>query len=203
MKKCPQCQRGYSDETLNFCLEDGAILSMEFDPEATLVDPEVTLVQEAIARPLDYSPRISGTQSKKAPPQVVFYLKCRSSQDNEGWFDSPPHRVSSPYPYSFILREPAHFSLIAKMSIWTFSEGLTNIIDVFIDDAKVATVAEKRNMNFLLQATVGELRAGSHEISLRAHYVDDKHINTPTPAGPMSAAHHLALRWLKVIARRA
>jgi TolB-like protein/Flp pilus assembly protein TadD len=26
MKRCPQCQRSYSDETLNFCLEDGEIL---------------------------------------------------------------------------------------------------------------------------------------------------------------------------------
>ena len=27
MKKCPECSRTYSDETLSFCLEDGALLS--------------------------------------------------------------------------------------------------------------------------------------------------------------------------------
>jgi cell division septation protein DedD len=27
MKKCPQCNRNYSDETLNFCLEDGTVLT--------------------------------------------------------------------------------------------------------------------------------------------------------------------------------
>jgi hypothetical protein len=26
MKQCPQCRRTYSDETLNFCLDDGSIL---------------------------------------------------------------------------------------------------------------------------------------------------------------------------------
>jgi hypothetical protein len=26
MKRCPQCKRGYTDETLNFCLDDGAAL---------------------------------------------------------------------------------------------------------------------------------------------------------------------------------
>ena len=26
MKRCPQCDRVYSDETLNFCLEDGSSL---------------------------------------------------------------------------------------------------------------------------------------------------------------------------------
>src|SRR3982751_1530181 len=26
MKRCPQCRRDYTDETLNFCLDDGAAL---------------------------------------------------------------------------------------------------------------------------------------------------------------------------------
>jgi hypothetical protein len=30
MKKCPQCKRTYSDETLSFCLDDGALLSAPF-----------------------------------------------------------------------------------------------------------------------------------------------------------------------------
>ena len=36
MKRCPQCNRTYSDETFSFCLEDGAVLSAPFDPDATL-----------------------------------------------------------------------------------------------------------------------------------------------------------------------
>src|SRR5688572_20207197 len=39
MKKCPQCRRTYADETLAFCLADGALLSAPYDPNATLVLP--------------------------------------------------------------------------------------------------------------------------------------------------------------------
>jgi hypothetical protein len=35
MKKCPQCSRTYSDDTLSFCLEDGALLSATYDPQET------------------------------------------------------------------------------------------------------------------------------------------------------------------------
>lgn len=31
MKKCPACNRTYSDETLSFCLEDGSLLSAPYD----------------------------------------------------------------------------------------------------------------------------------------------------------------------------
>lgn len=35
MKSCPQCRRTYSDETLSFCLEDGALLSAPYNPQET------------------------------------------------------------------------------------------------------------------------------------------------------------------------
>ncbi len=31
MKKCPLCNRTYSDETLSFCLEDGSLLSASYN----------------------------------------------------------------------------------------------------------------------------------------------------------------------------
>jgi len=39
MKTCPTCNRTYGDETLIFCLEDGARLSGPYDPRATLPGP--------------------------------------------------------------------------------------------------------------------------------------------------------------------
>lgn len=39
MKNCPTCKRTYSDETLTFCLVDGAVLSAPYDPHATLIIP--------------------------------------------------------------------------------------------------------------------------------------------------------------------
>ena len=34
MKRCPHCERTYADETITFCLVDGALLSAPYDPEA-------------------------------------------------------------------------------------------------------------------------------------------------------------------------
>lgn len=36
MKRCPTCNRTYADNALSFCLEDGALLSPEFDEEETV-----------------------------------------------------------------------------------------------------------------------------------------------------------------------
>jgi peptidoglycan/LPS O-acetylase OafA/YrhL len=35
MKKCPECNRTYSDDTLSFCLEDGTLLSASYNPQET------------------------------------------------------------------------------------------------------------------------------------------------------------------------
>jgi hypothetical protein len=37
MKKCPICYRTYSDETFNFCLEDGSLLNTPNEPEVETV----------------------------------------------------------------------------------------------------------------------------------------------------------------------
>lgn len=39
MKQCPKCKRNYNDETLNFCLDDGATLHTVYDSEATITIP--------------------------------------------------------------------------------------------------------------------------------------------------------------------
>lgn len=37
LKRCPTCNRTFSDEAISFCLVDGSILSAPYDPQATLV----------------------------------------------------------------------------------------------------------------------------------------------------------------------
>lgn len=37
MKRCPTCNRSYADDTLAFCLQDGAPLRVDYDPEATVI----------------------------------------------------------------------------------------------------------------------------------------------------------------------
>ena len=51
MKKCPTCNRSYSDDTQSFCLEDGTPLIASYDPDATLViDPTRALDSSAPRR---------------------------------------------------------------------------------------------------------------------------------------------------------
>ncbi|MGA9996083.1 MAG: DUF1566 domain-containing protein [Pyrinomonadaceae bacterium] len=60
MKQCPQCNRTYADETLNFCLDDGVLLSTLYDPEATLVMPS----------PHSVPPTIEALPHKQSDPQI-------------------------------------------------------------------------------------------------------------------------------------
>ena len=46
MKRCPECRRDYTDETLNFCLDDGAAL---LDGPASADDPVTALMPEGIS----------------------------------------------------------------------------------------------------------------------------------------------------------
>lgn len=39
MKQCPRCNRTYADDTLSYCLEDGAALIKGYDPDATQISP--------------------------------------------------------------------------------------------------------------------------------------------------------------------
>jgi hypothetical protein len=43
MKDCPSCNRTYADDSLTFCLVDGAILSAPYDLEATQRMPNILI----------------------------------------------------------------------------------------------------------------------------------------------------------------
>ncbi|MFN0279589.1 MAG: hypothetical protein ACKVRN_13490 [Pyrinomonadaceae bacterium] len=55
MKICPKCQKTYADDNLNFCLEDGSVLSAASAP----LMPETVVMNE---------PRITQPQSQAPPP---------------------------------------------------------------------------------------------------------------------------------------
>ena len=62
MKRCPQCQRIYSDETLNYCLEDGASLfgDVNSDDPATAILTPPPPATEAATRTLETSKKDTG-----------------------------------------------------------------------------------------------------------------------------------------------
>ena len=68
MKQCPRCSRTYTDEGLNFCLEDGEMLTAYFQPQQeTRVGepppPTVMFDQVRVTNPTDWP-----QQPASAPP---------------------------------------------------------------------------------------------------------------------------------------
>jgi hypothetical protein len=73
MKQCRTCKRTYDDETHQFCLEDGSLLSTVFDAKATLVldgSPELEITLDLDA-PKSKRKRVSVVKNKptKKTPQ--------------------------------------------------------------------------------------------------------------------------------------
>lgn len=69
MKSCPTCNRTYPDDTLAFCLVDGAVLSAPYDPEQTRRIPPTRATSPAATEVLPSS--ASGESS--TPPQSTIH----------------------------------------------------------------------------------------------------------------------------------
>lgn len=76
MKRCPQCGRDYTDDTLSFCLDDGAGLlngPASIDEPVTAILPDGMSTAESPTRMLDpaeaEATRLYGDQTGKAPPR--------------------------------------------------------------------------------------------------------------------------------------
>jgi len=69
MKRCPKCQRSYEDDTLRFCLEDGAVLSVEgtsrSEPPPTEIFYERTAPTLKVSGPTTPSFPQSGNQAAR------------------------------------------------------------------------------------------------------------------------------------------
>jgi hypothetical protein len=85
MKRCPSCQRTYTDETLRFCLEDGSILISGAASSSSASSPSDPLA----ATLLDSPPR--NTASDRAARTEV--LHSPSTSDNQA---SPTHLWGAP-----------------------------------------------------------------------------------------------------------
>lgn len=78
MKICPTCRKTYQDDNLNFCLEDGSVLTVATnDPPATVMMGQ--------PRPTDPNPGF-------APPPTQPVIQ--SSYGNQGAYAQPPKKSS-------------------------------------------------------------------------------------------------------------
>lgn len=78
MKICPNCRKTYQDTNLNFCLEDGAVLTVVSD------DPPATVMMN--------QPRPTNPSSAFNPPPTQQGIQ--SSFGNQGAYAQPPKKSS-------------------------------------------------------------------------------------------------------------
>ena len=71
MKQCPTCNRTYADESMRFCLDDGALLSAANDPEATLVMPTAS-TDHPPRETLPSRPPHSHPKAKSTNPKLIY-----------------------------------------------------------------------------------------------------------------------------------
>src|SRR5687767_2870400 len=64
MKRCPECRRDYTDETLNFCLDDGTRLVDGPAPD----EPSTAILSELGAVETAFPPSESPTVQLQTPP---------------------------------------------------------------------------------------------------------------------------------------
>ena len=87
MKRCPECRRNYTDETLNFCLDDGAEL---LDGPASGDEPATAILSEFGVTPLGVPP--SGG-SYESPTRAQIHTTA-SAAEPQTYFDTPSERQS-------------------------------------------------------------------------------------------------------------
>jgi hypothetical protein len=114
MKRCPTCQSTYTDNTLLYCLTDGAALieNAGFDPQATFPNgPQSTLRDDNRATMPDDEratllyPSARGTES---PPVAA----PGANTPREEWRPAPTWGAPTPYPATPLRRRPSYTAWI-------------------------------------------------------------------------------------------
>ena len=128
MKRCPQCNRTYTDDALSFCLDDGSPLVSTAAPSS--FDPGAT-VQYPSARDTSPQPTIAYPGAAPTPPPP------------------PPQQSAPPPPPQWSPMPPA---VPRKRSVWPWLLGIGAVllfmgIGVAVLIVAIATVTNSNNNN--------------------------------------------------------
>jgi hypothetical protein len=94
LKQCPQCNRRYADDSLNFCLDDGAVLARVSDSQSSR-DSDATLVYGSAdsgrSAPTAYSVAPNLAPTVRAAPTVPLHLQ--QTAQSYGVHSKPSNRL--------------------------------------------------------------------------------------------------------------
>jgi hypothetical protein len=152
MKRCPECNRTYSNESFSFCLADGALLSAPYDSDATLAlpgginsfDSPIPHTDEQLKTPP--IPRKSKNEFGEAARQFVgehtefAHLKSTSYQlwfIPKEWANIMPKEIEgwpSPYPVAFwfnLIESKGRLGIVLEIGPLASAERRRRLVEAF------------------------------------------------------------------------
>ena len=175
MKRCPTCNRTYTDLSLNFCLEDGTPLAADappLDPNATIRYPSARDTAEPPPTEIYHppppvvSPR--PTQPPPPPPPPTQYQPAWTPQPAPAT-TAPPRKKSN--AVWWVLGGLAAF-LIIGVGLVVMIIALASLNSNNTNNSNLANRNDNRNANVTVNANVPNVNANSNA-SLPTSFSDD------------------------------
>jgi len=126
MKRCPQCRRDYTDETLNYCLDDGSVLVT--GPVTSSLSP--TVVFPSIDGPFESDTYVfSGAETSRSRPAantiaVLPFLNLSRDEDGDYFSDGLAEELLN------VLSKIRGLRVAARTSAFSFKGGHTTVSDI-------------------------------------------------------------------------
>lgn len=126
MKICPKCQKTYNDENLNFCLDDGAVLTQANTPPQEDKLPETVMM--SAPRPTNPNQPVNNP----TPPTWGHQQQSQQQQSQPNWGATPNYQTP---------QQPA------KSKSWMWVLGILAAVVVVCGGGLVGLIALMANMD--------------------------------------------------------
>jgi adenylate cyclase len=126
MKRCPQCQRNYVDETLNFCLEDGARLENNSANDFPTISLPQKSFEESETRHFQVQSEQKSASSPDALPSIAVlpFVNMSNDVENEYFCDGLAEELLN------ALAKIESLKVAARTSTFFFKGKNTNVSEI-------------------------------------------------------------------------
>lgn len=164
MKTCPVCSRVYTDETYSFCLEDGTLLSVPFDPQATIKLPSDHLPPTVLVSPSGLAPTQQFQPEEPSQPDIIQKLLNHLQDDSQKFSILGKFRYNNEYIWT-----NGHFFEIAE----SIPSVLTDLFPLKEDSSPRELVESLQTQLTLTYAVVRRIAPSNKEGLI--DLISDKH----------------------------